>query len=224
MYIVHLRCQPPTWGIHFRVVEADLESTGARERNPRGQGERLRTALIDAAIELLAEVQNVEALSIRAVTARAGVTPTALYLHFADKEALIEAVKERCFAELLAYPSEPEVPGDPRANLESGCRAYIQFSVDRPGYYRVLFHTTRGEVPSAIAEPHHWPHGAAEALGQLIEAVRDCLPPDTDPVPPSMMIWAGLHGYIGLRRSIPSVPFAPPDEYVKRLVDAHVPR
>ena len=213
---------PSNQRIHLRVVEAELDSTGARERNPRGQGERLRTALIDAAIELLADVQNVEALSIRAVTARAGVTPTALYLHFADKDALIEAVKERCFAELLAYNSEAEAPDDPRANLEAGCRSYIQFSVDRPGYYRVLFHTTRAAPNSAIAEPHQWPRGAAEALGQLIESVRDCLPPGADPRPPSMMIWAGLHGYIGLRRSIPSVPFAPPDEYVKRLVDAHV--
>ena len=44
--------------------------TSPRARNPRGQGERLREALIDAAIELLADLQDVEALSVRAVTAR----------------------------------------------------------------------------------------------------------------------------------------------------------
>jgi hypothetical protein len=38
-----------------------------------------------------------------------------------------------------------------------------------------------------------------------------------------MMIWAGMHGYIGLRRSLPDVPFPPADEYVTRLVDAHLP-
>jgi hypothetical protein len=38
-----------------------------------------------------------------------------------------------------------------------------------------------------------------------------------------MMIWAGLHGYIGLRRSIPDGPFPPTADYVKRLVDAHAP-
>ncbi len=211
-------------------MEADLASTGARERNPRGQGERLRGALIDAAIELLADLQNVDALSIRAVTARAGVTPTALYLHFADKQALIDAVKERCFAELIAYCSGAAVAGDPRANLESRCRAYIQFSVERPGYYRVLFHTSRGEptlepefTTLEQAQNHPWPARATEALGQLIEAVHQCLPPTADPVPPAMMVWAGLHGYIGLRRSIPSVPFPVSGDYVKRLADAHVP-
>src|SRR6516225_5196353 len=81
---------------------ANPPRTSARARNPRGQGERLREALIDAAIELLADLQDVEALSVRAVTARVGVTPTALYLHFADKDALLVAVKARCFEELRA--------------------------------------------------------------------------------------------------------------------------
>ncbi|HEY2656201.1 MAG TPA: TetR/AcrR family transcriptional regulator [Solirubrobacteraceae bacterium] len=214
-------------------MEADLASTGARERNPRGQGERLRGALIDSAIELLADLQNVDALSIRAVTARAGVTPTALYLHFADKEALIEAVKERCFAELISYCSRARAaaPDEPRAKLEAGCGAYIQFSTERPGYYRVLFHTPHvtDEPPpapdlTALKQAQtEWPPGAVEALGQLIESVHECLPPGTDPVLPSMMIWGGLHGYIGLRRSIPDGPFPPTADYVKRLVDAHAP-
>ena len=64
----------------------------SRSPNPRGQGERLRTALLDAARDLLLELGDQSKLSVRAVTARAGVTPNALYLHFADKEALLRAV------------------------------------------------------------------------------------------------------------------------------------
>jgi len=208
-------------------MEAELESTGVRERNPRGQGERLRAALIDAAIELLADLQNVEQLSIRGVTARAGVTPTALYLHFADKQALIEAVKERCFTELIAYVSQARVRDDPRANLEAGCHAYIRFSDERPAYYRVLFHTPHDPdcdpadtLEQAQAE---WMPIAIEALDQLIQAVEGCLPAGSDPVAPSLLIWAGMHGYIGLRRGIPDIPFPPPGDYVSRLVGAYVP-
>ncbi|MGA2927242.1 MAG: helix-turn-helix domain-containing protein, partial [Solirubrobacteraceae bacterium] len=69
----------------------------------RGQGKRLRAGLIDAAIELLAGLQDDDALSVRAVTARAGVSPTALYLHFDDKEQLLAAVKQRCVGELRGY-------------------------------------------------------------------------------------------------------------------------
>ena len=225
MYIVYLRCQPI--GIHLFRVEAELDTASVRERNPRGQGERLRAALIDAAIELLADLQNVEQLSIRAVTARAGVTPTALYLHFADKQALIDAVKERCFAELISYCSRAMVLDDARANLEAGCRAYIQFSDERPGYYRILFHTPHDPDcdPAETLEQaqKQWMPIAIEALGQLIRAVERCLPPGSDPVAPSLMIWAGLHGYIGLRRGIPDMPFASPDDYVSQLVDPYVP-
>jgi AcrR family transcriptional regulator len=207
-------------------MEAELESTAVRERNPRGQGERLRAALIDSAIELLADLQNVEALSIRAVTARAGVTPTAMYLHFADKEALIDAVKERCFAELITYCSRATVPGDPRANLESRGRAYIQFSEERPGYYRILFHTPHDPCdPAETLEQAQaqWLPSAIEAFGQLLEAVQQCLPPESDPVPPSLMIWTGLHGYIGLRHGIPDIPFPSPEDYVRGLADAYLP-
>jgi len=224
MYIVYLRCQ--LIRDILEQMEAELASTGVRERNPRGQGERLRAALIDAAIELLADLQNVEQLSIRAVTARAGVTPTALYLHFADKDALIEAVKERCFAELTAYCSRASVPGDPRANFESRCRAYIQFSVERPGYYWILFHAPHahyGAAPATLAEAQaQWLPAAVEAFGQLLTAVQGCLPPGADPAPPSLMIWAALHGYVGLR-SMPDIPFPSPDDYVSRLADAHIP-
>src|SRR5947209_1999139 len=120
-----------------------------RARNPRGQGERLREALIDAAIDLLSDLQDVEALSVRAVTARAGVTPTALYLHFADRDDLLTAVKDRCFGELRRYvldavlEAERRAVADLRTQTERGCLAYLQFAADHPGYYRVLFHTRR---------------------------------------------------------------------------------
>src|SRR5918912_2806062 len=90
-----------------------------RVRNQRGEGERLRTALLDAAAELLAESQDVEQLSVRAVTARAGVSPTALYLHFQDKEELTRAVRERCAAALaeMLREADEEHGGDSFAQL-----------------------------------------------------------------------------------------------------------
>ena len=71
-----------------------------RARNPRGQGERLRLTLLDAARELLLELGDQDKLSVRAVTARAGVTPNALYLHFAGKDDLLSAVINAGYGEL----------------------------------------------------------------------------------------------------------------------------
>jgi AcrR family transcriptional regulator len=53
-----------------------MMASTTRSRNPRGQGERLRAALMDAARDLLLELGDQDKLSVRAVTARAGVTPT----------------------------------------------------------------------------------------------------------------------------------------------------
>jgi AcrR family transcriptional regulator len=200
---------------------ANPPRTSARARNPRGQGERLREALIDAAIELLADLQDVEALSVRAVTAHVGVTPTALYLHFADKDELLEAVKARCFRELRSYTlaAEQQAGPDPRTRLEQHILAYIQFAADLPGYYRVLFHTRRGREPKTATLPSNL---GTQAFGDLVRGVERCLPPERDPFRVALMIWAAEHGYVSLRESLRLFPFPDPPTYVNQLLDAHL--
>jgi AcrR family transcriptional regulator len=204
----------------------------ARARNPRGQGERLRSALIDAAIELLAELEDVEALSVRAVTARAGVSPTALYLHFADKDELVTAVKERCFVELRAYvlAAEERSGPDPRAQAEAMCLAYLAFAAERAGHYRVLFHTRRSAgtaepspAPATDIDAIPGPPAGAEAFGDLLRAVSRCLKEGDgrDPFETATVVWAGLHGLAGLR-TLAHFPFPSVQRCVTLLLDAYV--
>ena len=75
----------------------------SRTRNPRGQGERLRESLTGAARELLLELGDQDQLTVRKVTARAGVSPNALYLQFAGKEELLNAVMLTSYRELRAF-------------------------------------------------------------------------------------------------------------------------
>src|SRR5947209_5384359 len=114
-----------------------------RVRNQRGEGDRLREALLDAASEILGSSHDADALSVRSVTARAGVSPTALYLHFEDKEALAEEVKRRCFAAFGAALNEAaaEHPDDARAQVVARGVAYLRFAREHPGQYAILFHT-----------------------------------------------------------------------------------
>lgn len=210
-------------------MSTPVEPDTARTRNPRGEGERLRETLLDSAIELLADLQDVDALSVRGVTAHAGVSPTALYLHFTDKEDLLVAVKDRCFEELHNYLSRgADGIEEPRGRLAAMGRGYLQFATDRPGYYRVLFHTPHGEPDTEpIGDPLHsgstgWPPGAAQALGALVQAVARCLPPGAPVERTATMIWAGLHGYAGLRAAIRHYPFPSPSDYTTALLDAHL--
>src|SRR6201985_782490 len=71
-----------------------------RRRAPRGSGDLLRDEILDAATDLLLETGHAKSVSIRSVGQRLGVTPPSIYLHFADKDALLDAVCARYFEKL----------------------------------------------------------------------------------------------------------------------------
>src|SRR6218665_1809458 len=73
---------------------------GRRRRAPRGSGELLRDKILDAATDLLLATGQAREVSIRAVAMRVGVTPPSIYLHFTDKDALLDAVCARYFEQL----------------------------------------------------------------------------------------------------------------------------
>ena len=118
-----------------------MTRTSRRSRSPRGSGELLADEIIDAATSLLLDSEAASAVSIRAVADRVGVTPPSIYLHFDDKDALLEAVCARYFERLdeeLAAASKGIDDPLERA-LQMGI-AYFRFAVATPVLYREAFH------------------------------------------------------------------------------------
>src|SRR5438270_1431401 len=74
---------------------------GRRRRARRGEGHRLRGEIIAAASGLLADLGDPNQLSMRAVAAASRVTTPSIYRNFADKQALLAAVLETRWAELV---------------------------------------------------------------------------------------------------------------------------
>src|SRR6476661_631938 len=74
-------------------------SAGPRRPNARGQGERLREQIISAAVQMLGDLADDEALSLRAVARAVSISPTSVYLYFPDRDALVAAAMQRCHAE-----------------------------------------------------------------------------------------------------------------------------
>jgi AcrR family transcriptional regulator len=195
-----------------------------RTRNPRGQGERLRAALIDAARGLLLELGDQDKLSVRAVTARAGVSPNALYLHFADREALLSAVMIASYRELRSF-LQAAVPsdGDPIEQLRAYSHAYLRFAEQRPGIYRVLFMTkVREGVPVPAPGAPSGEDEGVDAFNDVLGIVTRCLPAGSDPFTQAAYIWAGLHGYAALRQAIPAFPWPAENDYVERTIEMHI--
>jgi AcrR family transcriptional regulator len=189
-----------------------------RPRSQRGEGERLRTALLDAATELLAESHDVDSLSVRAVTARAGVSPTALYLHFADKQALTRAVKERCYDVLggALRAAQAEHEGDPRAELCAMGRAYLRFAREQPGQYAILFetHVPKGGLPPITpGDPGH------AVLDLVLGIVSRLVEDETAAFETGCLAWMALHGRASIRAAMPTFPFPDDERFVELLVD-----
>jgi AcrR family transcriptional regulator len=94
--------------------------TPARARNPRGEGDRLRVELLDAAVELMAEAGDVDKVSLRAIAQRAGVSPTAVYRHFDDHRSLLREAVEYCWDEFaVALDAADRVTDDPSRRLRA---------------------------------------------------------------------------------------------------------
>lgn len=106
----------------------------------------LREALLEQAIASINAV-GVEHLSLRAVAAAVGVSPSAAYHHFSDKDALIDAVKDRGFEQLDAYieesisSSRAEFSDTTQARqiMTTGAIAYINFAIDHPHWFAIMF-------------------------------------------------------------------------------------
>src|SRR6185503_17019443 len=90
----------------------------------------LRPALLRAAAKVL-EAEGREAVSLRDLARRAGVSHAAPYRHFADREALLAALAEEGFVLLAA-----ELEGKPRREQAV---AYVRFALANPGRFRLMF-------------------------------------------------------------------------------------
>jgi AcrR family transcriptional regulator len=170
---------------------------------------------------LLVETHDVEHLSVRAITARAGVSPTAMYLHFADKQELTHAVKERCVTALadVLRRAEAEHDGDPLAQANAMGLAYLRFAREQPGQYAILFHT---KVVPAGLEPSGdtMPQGVgAECFGLLVNAVARCIGDRKDPdaLETSVLLWMSLHGRASVGSSMPGFPLGDEQRYLDHL-------
>jgi AcrR family transcriptional regulator len=172
-----------------------------RRRARRGEGELLRTEILAAARDLLAATGSETAVSIRAVADRVGVTPPSIYLHFPDKESLLEAVCAEVFTQLDAAMEEAARTADtPFAALRERGLAYVRFALANPEQYRLVL-MRRGELdigPGNIEEL-----AAQGAFAHLLDSVRECqrirvFVVDDDPVQLALACWAAAHGVAAL--------------------------
>jgi len=178
-----------------------------------------RDAILAAARDLQAEHDG--NFSLRAVARAVGISPMAIYRHFADKDALTRALLDSGHRRLLTALQEGLFADTPRERLAALATAYVRFALDDPGTYRLLF-----ETPSAAQCGHR---RAAATFRFLEDRVRECsasgdLPPAAAEAL-ALDIWALLHGHIALHRIGKAVLMeADLNDHVAALLDRMFPR
>ncbi|KAA0256290.1 TetR/AcrR family transcriptional regulator [Acidobacteria bacterium ACD] len=200
---------------------------GIRERRERERQE-VRTKILDAARELFAR-DGYEAVTMRKVADAVEYSPTAIYLHFPDKETL---VRELCLCDfqslakaLQRIAKEP----DPLERLRKSGLAYVDFALAHPNHYRVMFMTPhplpKGEEDlAALGKGNPEEDAWAFFRGTVAEAISaGRFRPDlTDPDLVAQALWAGVHGVVALhvaKKDDPWVEWRPARKTAALVVD-----
>jgi AcrR family transcriptional regulator len=196
---------------------------GTAERRQR-QKDHLRREILAAARQMFAE-EGFEQVTMRKLAARIEYSPTAIYLHFKDKGAVLEAVCEETFASLAARLGKLQQKGLPPLEfLREGLRLYVQFGLQHPDDYTLTF-TMRSN--KADAGPDSFAASAgSRAFEYLRAALRACVDagdlPSLDVDTAAQGAWALLHGLVSLLIAHPHFPWVARRKLIDQTIDTMI--
>ena len=153
----------------------------------------LRDALVQAALRE-AELGGPEAISIKALAKQLGVSQPAPYRHFADREALLQAVTAEAFRQFNAILRAAIDKPSKRSKLSRFAQAALEFGLRRNGIYRLMFASRTMACSAGDSELRLAAHETMGLLIESFEAPAVGLLRERH----ALQVWAALHGVISL--------------------------
>jgi AcrR family transcriptional regulator len=151
----------------------------------------LRDALVQAALQE-AEQGGPEAVNISALAKKLGVSQPAPYRHFADREALLEAVTAEAFRQFTAVLREAIGKPSKQSKLSRFAQAALAFGLRRNGIYRLMFASRAKACAKKDSELHNAAVETFDLLLEALEAPAVGLLRERQ----ALKIWAGVHGVV----------------------------
>jgi AcrR family transcriptional regulator len=198
-----------------------------------------RPALTDSAIQafrerlcVLAERRFAEdgfaGVSLRGLARELGVSHAMIYRYVADSDELFAAVRLRCVERFAAYHEERlGAFADPREAIREGARSYVDFAVDEPHAFRVMFdlHQPHLDRYPELKAAHR---RAFRVLERVMRRALDAGVVEGEPVALTQQFWAATHGVVALhlagqltsRRAIAALAVAIADALLAGLTPA----
>jgi len=165
--------------------------------------ENLRASILDAARTLFVE-RGIDAVSMREIAKKINYSATTLYHHFADKEALLQAVCDEDFLKLASGMHQVMLLPDPIARIQALGKGYAMFALQHPNHYRLMFMTPRTPCNPDITKIQQG-NTEQDAYAQLKLVVHEAFeaglfrPELANDELIAQTVWAGIHGVCSLQ-------------------------
>jgi AcrR family transcriptional regulator len=196
-------------------------------RDRRAKHKQLvRQQILDAARELLVR-EGYESLSMRRVAQRIDYSPTAIYLHFRDKQELVFSLCEETLAKLVKEMDtlSDEFP-DPLVRLRRGMERYIAFGLRHPDHYVAAFVLPPSDDldparrKATMSEDSNGMRALSCLRHCIVDGVRAKKLRKQDPEVAARAAWAALHGITSLLIVAKDFPWGDRQTVVTAVIDA----
>jgi len=173
-----------------------IPSLARRER----ERAETRGKILEAARRMFVQ-KGYEGTTMRAIAAKIGYTPTAIYHHFKDKDALVAELAGLDFRALAQALQQTGSVADPLDRLEKIGAAYVEFGLTHPMQYQFLFMTRRpkGSSGGMLRDPGEDAYGFLRQTCAAVIATGRLRPEFRDPDELAQMCWGSLHGLVALQ-------------------------
>jgi AcrR family transcriptional regulator len=188
-----------------------------RGRKRKGEGVQRRAEILDAAKQLFVE-EGYAATTIRRIAAKLGVSSTALYVYFPDKDAILVEICDATFAGLIVeLEAVRRESADPLSALAKSLERYIRFGLDHSNEYELTFVTRRAkELQKLKTENENLGMQAFARFYECVDAVvRAGLTNDSDTRRLTQQLWAAIHGLVALLLLRSEFPWTERDSLIR---------
>ena len=195
---------------------------GISERKARARKD-LRQQILETAEELFVR-EGYEKVTMRKIAGRIEYSPTTIYHHFTDKGELFACLLEGYHARLLAVMQEINSrEEDPLAALKRGMRAYTEFGLANPSYYRLAFlNPPEFKAESYLVEGSKGTELFLTLRASVERCIRQGLFRPMDAGLAAQILWTMNHGVTSLLISNPNFPWADRKALIDGVVDCAI--
>jgi AcrR family transcriptional regulator len=202
-------------------VTTILNKTLKSARKAKGDGHLRRAEILEAA-ERIFIAEGYEGATIRKIADEVGVSSTALYMHFRDKDQILLEICTQVIEQLLSINSEISAqPVDSVVRVRMMLEAYVRFALENPNAYRLVFCSS--PASASVQKQAATMEIGANCFERFVGVVREIAAEGRlrqgDARSAAQSLWAACHGLVALMITKPDFDWAPADELMRVTID-----